>query len=103
MSESILVKISCRGSYNVYFVYVFQTQMLFIDAFIQNNRLDNVTQLMGYHPEYLDCFLKTQQYLLRGDGPLPYHFRHYIAIMVSIVSGALCKNQTAISCKLIKT
>ena len=72
-----------------YFVCVFQTQMLFIDAFIQNNRLDNVTQLMGYHPEYLDCFLKTQQYLLRGDGPLPYHFRHYIAIMVSIVSGAL--------------
>ena len=57
--------------------------MLFIDAFIQNNRLDHVTQLMGYHPEYLDCFLKTQQYLLRGDGPLPYHFRHYIAIMVS--------------------
>lgn len=56
--------------------------MLFIDAFIQNNRLDHVTQVMGYHPDYLDCFLRTQQYLLRGDGPLPYHYRHYIAIMV---------------------
>ena len=60
--------------------------MLFIDAFIQNNRLDHITQMMGYHPDYLDCFLRTQQYLLRGDGPLPYHYRHYIAIMVNIVT-----------------
>lgn len=63
--------------------FLFQTQMLFIDAFIQNNRLDHVTQVIGYHPDYLDCFLRTQQYLLRGDGPLPYHYRHYIAILVS--------------------
>ena len=40
-------------------------------------------QVMGYHPHYLESFLKTQQYLLRGDGPLPYDYRHYIAIMVS--------------------
>ncbi|WAR08565.1 SESN3-like protein, partial [Mya arenaria] len=59
------------------------TQMLFIDAFLQNNRLDHVTQVMGYHPHYLECFLRTQQFLLRGDGPLPYHFRHYIAIMAA--------------------
>lgn len=57
--------------------------MLFVDAFLQNNRLDHVTQLMGYHPNYLEMFLRTQQYLLRGDGPLPFHYRHYIAIMVS--------------------
>lgn len=62
---------------------VLQTQMLFVDAFLQNNRLDHVTQLMGYHPNYLEMFLRTQQYLLRGDGPLPFHYRHYIAIMVS--------------------
>ncbi|KAH3735446.1 sestrin-1-like isoform X2 [Dreissena polymorpha] len=60
-----------------------QTQMLFVDAFIQNNRLDHVTQVMAYHPDYLACFLRTQQYLLRGDGPLPYHYRHYIAIMAA--------------------
>lgn len=57
------------------------TQSLFIDAFLQNNRLDHVTQLMGYHPKYLDVFLKTQHFILRGDGPLPYDYRHYIAIM----------------------
>lgn len=60
-----------------------ETQMLFVDAFLQNNRLDHVSQVMGYHPDYLDCFLRTQQYLLRGDGPLPYHYRHYIAIMAA--------------------
>jgi len=64
-------------------LFYLQTQMLFIDAFIQNNRLDHVTQVMGYHPDYLDCFLRTQQFLLRGDGPLPYHYRHYIAVLVS--------------------
>ncbi|XP_013403679.1 sestrin-1 isoform X3 [Lingula anatina] len=60
-----------------------ETQMLFVDAFLQNNRLEHIVQVMGYHPKYLDSFLKTQQYILRGDGPLPYDYRHYIAIMAS--------------------
>lgn len=68
----------------IIFFLSFQTQMVFIDAFLQNNRLDHLTQLMGYHPTYLENFLRTQQYLLRGDGPLPFHYRHYIAIMVRI-------------------
>ncbi|KAL0280570.1 UNVERIFIED_CONTAM: hypothetical protein PYX00_001829 [Menopon gallinae] len=59
------------------------THMLFIDAFLQNNRLDHVTQVMGYHPLYLDIFLKTQNFILRGDGPLPYDYRHFIAIMAA--------------------
>lgn len=42
-----------------------------------------MVQVMGYHPQYLDAFQKTQQFLLRGDGPLPHEYRHYIAIMVS--------------------
>lgn len=63
--------------------FLLQTHMLFIDAFLQNNRLDHVTQVMGYHPLYLDIFLKTQNFILRGDGPLPYDYRHFIAIMVS--------------------
>ncbi|XP_019871631.2 sestrin homolog [Aethina tumida] len=52
-------------------------------AFLQNNRLDHVSQVMGYHPSYLDHFLKTQNFILRGDGPLPYDYRHYIAIMAA--------------------
>jgi len=38
---------------------------------------------MGYHPHYLENFLRTQHFILRGDGPLPYDYRHYIAIMAA--------------------
>uniref|UniRef100_A0A669PL19 Sestrin 3 n=1 Tax=Phasianus colchicus TaxID=9054 RepID=A0A669PL19_PHACC len=38
---------------------------------------------MGYHPRYLDSFLKMQHYLLHMDGPLPFDCRHYIAIMAA--------------------
>lgn len=59
------------------------THTLFVEAFLQNNRLDHVSQVMGYHPTYLENFLKTQNFILRGDGPLPYDYRHYIAIMAA--------------------
>lgn len=68
------------------FLFLFQTQMLYVDAFLQNNRLDHVTQLVGFHPSYLECFLRTQQFLLREDGPLPFDYRHFIAIMVCSIS-----------------
>ncbi|XP_066250679.1 sestrin homolog [Euwallacea similis] len=60
-----------------------KTHTLFVDAFLQNNRLDHVSQVMGYHPSYLEQFLKTQHFILRGDGPLPFDYRHYIAIMAA--------------------
>ena len=50
---------------------------------MQNNRLEQVSQVMGYHPDYLRNFLTTQNFLLREDGPLSYEYRHYIAVMVS--------------------
>ncbi|XP_060535774.1 sestrin homolog isoform X1 [Cylas formicarius] len=59
------------------------THTLFGDAFLQNNRLDHVSQVMGYHPSYLEHFLRTQNFILRGDGPLPFDYRHYIAIMAA--------------------
>ncbi|XP_074034358.1 sestrin isoform X2 [Leptinotarsa decemlineata] len=59
------------------------THTLLVDAFLQNNRLDHVCQVMGFHPTYLDHFLKTQNFILRGDGPLPYDYRHFIAIMAA--------------------
>ena len=39
-------------------------------------------QVMSHHPQYLDIFQKAQAFILRGDGPLPFHYRHFIAIMV---------------------
>lgn len=59
-------------------------RQLLIEAFVSAGRVDNITMVMGLHPQYLSSFWKTQYLLLRMDGPLPYHKRHYIAIMVSV-------------------
>ncbi|XP_055512606.1 sestrin-1-like isoform X2 [Leucoraja erinacea] len=58
-------------------------RQLFIEAFMSTGRVDNVTMVMGLHPRYLESFWKTQYYLLQMDGPLPYHYRHYIALMAA--------------------
>ncbi|NXX85833.1 SESN2 protein, partial [Urocolius indicus] len=54
-----------------------------LEAFVSAGRVDNITMVMGLHPQYLSSFWKTQYLLLRMDGPLPYHKRHYIAIMAA--------------------
>lgn len=59
------------------------THMLLMDAFLQNNRLDHVSRVMSSHPTYLEHFLRTQNFIMRGDGPLPYDYRHLIAIMAA--------------------
>ena len=65
------------------FLFYLQTKVLFTEAYRQNSRLDHLTQIMGFHPQYLACFLRTQNRLMRAEGPLPYEYRHYIAIIVS--------------------
>ncbi|KOX72046.1 Sestrin like protein [Melipona quadrifasciata] len=62
----------------------FRTHILLMDAFLQNNRLDHVSRVMASHPSYLEHFLRTQHFILRGDGPLPYDYRHLIAIMSAV-------------------
>uniref|UniRef100_A0A8C5LLK0 Sestrin 3 n=1 Tax=Leptobrachium leishanense TaxID=445787 RepID=A0A8C5LLK0_9ANUR len=54
-----------------------------VEEYSTTGRLDNITQVMRLHPQYLESFLRTQFYMLRVDGPLPYHYRHYIAIMAA--------------------
>lgn len=44
--------------------------------------LDRVSKVIGYHPSYLEHFLNIQNFIMRGDGPLPFVYRHYLAIMV---------------------
>uniref|UniRef100_A0A8C0BYM4 Sestrin 3 n=1 Tax=Buteo japonicus TaxID=224669 RepID=A0A8C0BYM4_9AVES len=56
---------------------------LFVKVLASRGRLEAVTQQMGYHPQYLDSFLKMQHYLMHMDGPLPFDCRHYIAIMAA--------------------
>ncbi|MBN3321409.1 SESN2 protein, partial [Atractosteus spatula] len=60
-----------------------QGEQVLIEAFVSLGRVDHVTMVMGLHPEYLSSFLRAQHYLLQLDGPLPYAWRHYIAIMAA--------------------
>eukprot|EP00057_Strongylocentrotus_purpuratus_P024797 XP_011679271.1 PREDICTED: sestrin homolog [Strongylocentrotus purpuratus] len=65
--------------------YKFQNMVreIFTDVFVQSQRLDHLTAVMGLHPQYLAAFCRTQDFMLRGNGPLPYDYRNYIAILVS--------------------
>lgn len=45
--------------------------------------LDHVTKVIGYHPTYLEHFLKSQNFIMSGDGPLPFAYRHYLAILAA--------------------
>ncbi|XP_061753076.1 sestrin-2 [Nerophis ophidion] len=58
-------------------------QDILIESFLSLGRVDHVTMVMALHPAYLSCFLRTQHDLLVLDGPLPRHWRHYIAIMAA--------------------
>ncbi|XP_070616149.1 sestrin-1-like isoform X2 [Erythrolamprus reginae] len=58
-------------------------QLLFVKALASRGRIEALAQQMGYHPHYLDSFLRTQHYLLHMDGPLPFDCRHFIAIMAA--------------------
>lgn len=46
-------------------------------------RPDRLSQVMSHHPQYLDIFQKAQAFIMRGDGPLPFYYRHFIAIMAA--------------------
>ncbi|XP_015197025.1 sestrin-3 isoform X2 [Lepisosteus oculatus] len=59
------------------------TNLLLVEEYSTSGRIDHLTQLMGLHPQYLESFLRSQFYMLRMDGPLPLHYRHYIAIMAA--------------------
>jgi sestrin len=63
--------------------FVDEPNRVFMDAVIQTHYTDCVSQLMGYHPDYLRHFTATQNFLLKEDGPLPYEYRHYIAIIAT--------------------
>jgi sestrin len=63
-------------------IFTFDARLL-SEAFLSSGRIDHTIQLMAYHPDYLEIFLRTHHFLLRGDGPLPYHHRNYIAIMAA--------------------
>uniref|UniRef100_A0A8D1PEI7 Sestrin 3 n=1 Tax=Sus scrofa TaxID=9823 RepID=A0A8D1PEI7_PIG len=42
-----------------------------VEEYSTSGRLDNITQVMSLHTQYLESFLRSQFYMLRMDGPLP--------------------------------
>uniref|UniRef100_A0A1A8BXY9 Matrilin 1 n=1 Tax=Nothobranchius kadleci TaxID=1051664 RepID=A0A1A8BXY9_NOTKA len=58
-------------------------QDILIESFLSLGRVDHLTMVMALHPAYLSCYQRTQHALLELDGPLPCHWRHYIAIMAA--------------------
>uniref|UniRef100_A0A671NMM5 Sestrin-3-like n=1 Tax=Sinocyclocheilus anshuiensis TaxID=1608454 RepID=A0A671NMM5_9TELE len=60
-----------------------RASLLCMKVLANRGRLDMVSQQMASHPQYLESFLRTQHYILYMDGPLPLHYRHYIAIMAA--------------------
>ncbi|XP_051992280.1 sestrin-2-like [Xyrauchen texanus] len=59
------------------------TQEVMSEALLPYRHADHITMVMGMHPTYLACFVRTQHALLQLDGPLPLSWRHYIIILAS--------------------
>ena len=59
-----------------------QVLSLLVESFLLSGRVTNVTCLIAFHPQYLECFLRTEYFMFKGEGPLPFDWRCYIAIMV---------------------
>uniref|UniRef100_A0A1X7TEK6 Uncharacterized protein n=1 Tax=Amphimedon queenslandica TaxID=400682 RepID=A0A1X7TEK6_AMPQE len=56
---------------------------LYENAFLRDARLSNIVQCLSDHPQYLDLFIQTMDFIMNGDGPLNQDVRCYIAILAS--------------------
>jgi len=59
---------------------------LLVEAFLSTGRVSSVTAVLSIHPQYLELFSRTEFYMMQGEGPLPFDWRHYIAVMVIITN-----------------
>ena len=62
-----------------------QSSLMSFSLQVSQTGIDKWVYVMSAHRDYLDHYLRTHNYILRGDGPLPFSFRHYIALMVSVL------------------
>ncbi|KAF2073625.1 hypothetical protein CYY_005082 [Polysphondylium violaceum] len=59
------------------------TSKLFQDVFIQNGRVNHLTRILGWHPQYLERFLSAYNTIMKDPGPLPITWRNYIGILAA--------------------
>jgi hypothetical protein len=46
--------------------------------------MHQIAAAMSHHSRYLDVFLRMHNHVLKGDGPLSYELRHFVAMMVGV-------------------
>lgn len=56
---------------------------LFKASFLNTGRVSHLFRIMAWHPSYLERFTESYDFLLRAEGPLPFSWRHYLAIISS--------------------
>ena len=52
-----------------------QILSLLVESFLLSGRVTNVTCLIAFHPQYLEGFLRTEYFMFKGEGPLPFDWR----------------------------
>lgn len=58
-------------------------QKIFIENITHDGYIDDMTRILSFHSDFLKEYIKFHNYLMYGQGALPYELRHYIAIMAS--------------------
>ncbi|CAI5723564.1 unnamed protein product [Peronospora effusa] len=54
---------------------------LFQDSFLRTGRVTHLMQILAWHRSYLELFDRSLAATMTRDGPLPLHWRSYIAVM----------------------
>ena len=59
-------------------------QRLAEEAFLETSRVPNLARCMLYHPTFFECFVKTDNQLMKDErGPLPLCWRNFLAILAA--------------------
>lgn len=54
---------------------------LFKASWLNTGRVTHLSRILAWHPAFLEKFTETTDFLLRADGPLPFPYRHYLALL----------------------
>jgi sestrin len=54
---------------------------IFKASFLNTGRVTHMCRIMAWHPTFLEKFTEAYDFLLRAEGPLPFSWRHYLAIV----------------------
>jgi len=55
---------------------------IFKEIFLETGRVNHIDRILAWHPSYFAKFMEMYDLMMKEPGPLPLHFRNYIAILV---------------------